>query len=199
MASTATLTTLTARAANLLMDVSAVIFASATIQEGIALALEEFNSVRAQEIIGTKTPTASNKIVSLSTLTGLLSVSKVWFPYTAATPEDPPNELRNWYLHWSAGVPELYLGDGALSPGGSDVARIFYTIPHTLNGLASAVTTTYPAIDDKLLVLGGAGYACMGRSIDLAETAASQAVSTPNYAAIGRQLLDQFRFLLHGE
>ncbi|MGH2359754.1 MAG: hypothetical protein ACRDGM_04320 [bacterium] len=170
MASSATLATLTTRAQNLLEDSGTSVFPSDTIQEGIRLALEEYNARatsigRAQSVIGTVTPSASNKEVSLSGLTGLLDVQKIWFPYTASAPEDPPNELRDWALHWDAGVPKLYLGDSALSPGGSDVARVFYTKPHTLNGLDSATSSTFPAVDDGLLVLGGAYYAALGMGV----------------------------------
>ena len=193
MASAATLTTLQGRVQNLVMDTGAGIFPTATIQEGVRLALEEYNAHRPQDIIGVRTPSSANKELSLSALTGLLDVRKVWFPYTSATPEDPPRELTDWMIHWDAGVPKLYLGDSAFSPGGADVARIFYVIPHTLNGLDSATTSTFPAIDDGLLVLGGAGYACIARGVDLSETAANMAVTTPNLAAIGEAFLSQFR------
>jgi len=189
MASSATLSTLTTRVQNLLNDTGATVFPSAMIQEGIRLALEEYNSRaisvgRAQSVIGTVTPSVSNKEVSLSALSGLLDVQKVWFPYTAASPEDPVNDLADWLVHWDAGVPKLYLGDSAPSPSGSQVARVFYTKPHTLNGLDAAASSTFPAPDDGLLVLGGAAYTSIGMGIiEGAEL----------WEQIGQRLLKQFR------
>lgn len=159
MPSSATLTTLRTRCQNLLIDTSVSLFPTATIDEGIAQALDEYNRYKPMRVVGTLTPPANDKLVSLSALTGLLDVTKVWFPYTASFSEDPPCELTDWYLEFDAGVPKIYLGDSAYTPDGVIVARAFYTKPHTLNGLAGASATTYPATDDGLIVQGAAGYA----------------------------------------
>lgn len=194
MASSATLTTLTDRVEQLLLDTLNVVFPAALVNEGIRLALGEYNLYRPQTLFNNVTPTSGTREVSLSTLTGLLDVLKVWFPYLST---DHPPKWVEWELWWDAGVPKVFL-DLATAPTGSQIARVYYTKLHTLNGLDSATATTYPELDDGMLILGGAGYSCLARSIDLAETAANMAVSTPNYAALAEAFLGQFRLLLGG-
>lgn len=189
MASSATLSTLTTRCQNLLNDTGAVIFASVLIQEGLRLALEEYNTVKAQDVVGTVTPASGDKLFSLSSLTGLLDVKSVWFPYRAANPEDPENYLTNWWLVFDAGVPKLNVGDDAPIPDATLVARIFYTKPHTLNGLDSATTSTFPAIDDGLLVRGACGHACL---------MVNTSTPVPEIYQIGLNLLKSFREQLGG-
>lgn len=193
MPSSATLTTLRDRVENLLLDTSNVVWATGILDEAIALALEEYSRARPLLAVGTVTPTASTREVSLSALTGLIGVVRVWWPYTAATPEYPPCWVT-WAVFWNAGTPTLFLN--GISPDGTKVARVFYSKLHTLNGLASAVATTYPASDDGMLVIGAAGYACLSRAVDAVETQPIVGFGTRNYADQGNELLKCFRSLL---
>lgn len=191
MPSTATLNTLTDRVEQLLLDTANAIFTTGLIAEALRLALEEYSRSRPLEVVGTVTPAVGTREVALTGLTGLLELTRVWFPYDASDPEYPP-EWVGWKTFWSGGTPTLFL-DVADDPDGSDVARVFYKKSHTLNGLDSATASTFAASDDGLLVLGGAGYSCLARGADLNETAANMAVSTPNYAALANLFLSQFR------
>lgn len=191
MPSTATLATLTDRAEQLLLDTTNAVFPALLINEGIRLALEEYSRARPLKAVGTLTVSSGGREQSMSGLSGLISVARVWFPYTASDPEDPP-EWVDFTLFDSSGTLTLYVG-GPDEPAVNDVIRVFYNKTHTLNGLDSANTTTFSAADDGLLVLGGAGYACLSRAADLNETASNMAVSTPNYAALANLLLTQFR------
>jgi hypothetical protein len=191
MASSLTLTTFKTNLLSFLMDSTNAVFPDATVTEAIRLALGEYSNVLPIIAAGTVTPSANAREVSISALTGLLSVIETWFPYTAASPEYPPNVIlsRVWDI---GGTPYLYL-DIADAADGTDVARVIYTKPHTLNGLDSASATTFPSSDDGLLLMGAAGHALISRSIDLAETTGVSAVSTPNYAAVGTRYLKTFR------
>ncbi len=197
--SSLTLTTLRTRIQNFLVDTGAATFPSDTVDAGIRLALQELSraacesgaTVRANDVIGTLTPTVNQREVSLSTLTGLIDVTRVWFPYESADPTERPNWV-DFEIWWNAGTPTLFL-DIAGVPDGVDVARIFYRKQHTLNALDSATATTFDAAIEDALLIGAAGHACLARSMDLNETAANMAVSTPNYAALGTRFLRQFR------
>src|SRR5438105_690697 len=95
MTSAATLTTLEARVKNLLAaSASATTWATANIDEGIRQALEEYSRARPQTVAGSITPAANTREFSIAALTGLLSVARVWFPYTSTSPEYPPNWIE---------------------------------------------------------------------------------------------------------
>lgn len=50
------------------------------IDRGIEKALRDYSQVNAQQAVGTVTLAADGREVSISTLTGLTRVVKVWFP-----------------------------------------------------------------------------------------------------------------------
>jgi hypothetical protein len=133
--------------------------------EAIRQALHEYSKVNPLQEVGTVTVSSSGREVSISALTGLLGVSRVWLPYTSGSPEHPPN-WRNFEF-WKDELV-LYFPDGD-EPAADEVARVFYTKMQTLQDLDSAASTSFPADDDTILVIGSAGYAATSRSIDLTE------------------------------
>ena len=197
MPSTATKTTIDARMKNILASAApATNWADANLEEGVRLAIEEYSRHRPLTAVGVLTPANLARELDVSSLTGLQSVTRVWFPYTAAAPEWPPNYIE--FDFWmNAGVPWIRLGEGQACTGAA-VARIFYTKVHTLNGLDAAAATTWPLLDDGLMVQGAAGYACLQRSVDLNETSGNMFVSTPNYGALAEIYLTEFRQALYG-
>jgi hypothetical protein len=199
MTSAATLATLEARVRNLLSgSVPALLarWALVNIDEGLRHALEEYSRTRPQLVAGTLTPAAAAREFSLSALTGLISVARVWFPYTAAAPEYPPNWVE-FMEYFDVGVPKVLM-KSATAPTGAQVARVFYHKLHTLNGLDAATASTFPASGDGLLCIGGAGYACLQRSTEVNETPGNMFVSTPNYGALAGIFLGEFRGILAG-
>lgn len=195
MPSSATLTTLRDRVEAFLYDSTNITWTTGTLDEAIKLALEEYSRAKPLQAIGTVTPSASTREVSVSSLTGLIEVLRVWFPYTSATPEYPP-EWVDWTTFWSAGTPTLFL-DVPSAPNGTDVARVWYTKLHTLNGLASETVTSYSAADDGLLIMGAAGYAALSRAGDAVETQPVALFGARNYEDLAKVLLVEFRRLIH--
>ncbi len=192
MASSATLATLRVRVAQLLYDVANAVFTTGVIDEGIRLALEEYSRAYPLRSVGTLAGVTTRE-PALASLTGLVSVWEVWFPYTAAAPEYPPRLVEFDVLDNAGTLTLLLFTDQA--PNGES-ARVFYNKAQTLNGLDGAAATTFEGVDDGLLVLGGAGYSCLSRSAVLTETATYMAISTPNYGALADIFLFQFRSLL---
>lgn len=190
MPSSATLSTLRDRVENLLLDTSNTVWATGILDEAISLALEEYSRARPLVAVGTVTPTADTREVSVSSLTGLVNVIRVWWPYTSSNPEYPPSWVT-WSVFWNGGTPTLFI-DGVV-PDGTLVARVFYEKLHTLNGLAGAGATTYPATDDGILVLGAAGYACLTRGTDVLELNNQIPFGTRNYAQLAGEFLAVFR------
>lgn len=202
MNSTATLSNLRTRTRALLVDAGALVWDDAALDAALRLALSEYTRasllpqarVRAHSALATLAPAVGERTLSLAALTGLIDVISVWFPYTASDPEYPARHIP-FELVWDHDEPVLYL-DTPQEPDGVDAARLVYRLAHTLDGLDAATETTFDATDEELIVLGAAGYACIERSVDLAETVGQQAVATPNLAAVGTRLLKLFRLKL---
>ena len=161
---TATLATLTDRVELMLGDITNVTFSTAEITEGIREALHRYSRKRPLEVITTLTLTATSREQSVATLTGLLDVSEVWLPYTAASPEEPPlrRAFELWFdqkiLYFPYGV------NGGYEPTAGEIARIFYTKLQTLSGLDSETVTTIPLDDETILAAGAAAYTILPRA-----------------------------------
>ena len=139
-------------------DSGNAVWATAELDRAFTKALREYNLVNPQQIAGTITVAAASREVSITTLTGLTRIVRVWHPYTAAAPEDPP-QWRQWEL-WGT---TLYILDGD-EPAVSDVVRVYYHKPHTVEDLDSGTTTTVTAIDEEVLVMGAGAYAALEKS-----------------------------------
>lgn len=201
-----------ARVRALLVDAApgAVWSDNTAIDEGLRHALEEYNRaslergavVRPREMIDTVTPEEDTREVSLMELTGLVDVARVWFPYDEAEPSLKPR-WTEFEVLWNAGAPSLLLLDRL--GDGTEVARVFYRVYHTLEDLDGETETTFNPGDDSVICQGAVGWACFARSVDIAETADVFAVATPNYAAIATRFLKYFhsiiapRMVAHGK
>lgn len=202
MASTLDLTTARTRVRDVLMDADALLWANGQLDQAARQALEEYSQAaldprtrpEPHAVIASMVPAAGRREQDLSELPGLLGVTQVWFPYTSASPEDPPRVIA-FRFYRDGTTPRLYL-EGPLLPDGVTTARVFYLKLHTLAGLDGASVSSFAPGDDNLIVMGAAGYACGMRAVNLNETASNMAVSTPNYAALGELLLSEFRAAL---
>jgi len=183
-----TLTILRDRAEQRLLDNSNAIFTTGLLEECVRLALHEYSGVSPQRVIGTITLGADGREVALSSLTGLLTVDRVWYDYDAADPDEPPQWRR--FEVWPGNI--LYL-PGATEPASGEVLRVYYTRLHTLNGLDSASVTTIPADHYSLLVEGAAGYAATSREVDLTELVAMSEDAVGQLRAWGESRLGWFR------
>ena len=163
------------------------------LDQALRQALQEYSHAIPDEAITTLTFTTAVREISVSTLARLLDIQRVWLPYTAADPEHPPNWRTDFEL-WPGSI--LYIADDP-KPAVNDVARIWFTRTHTLNGLDTASADTILTEHTEILVAGGAAYAAYARARALAETfgANDQAYRQVNSYAF--QHLNQFRALLN--
>src|SRR5512136_1471118 len=93
-----TLTALRDRVEQILADSGNAIWATGDIDEAIRQALHEYSKIRPLSAVTTVNVTTATHELSITTITGLIGVSRVWCPYTAASPEDPPNWVA--FEHW---------------------------------------------------------------------------------------------------
>jgi len=152
------------RLQTLLQDV-ATKWTTDDLDEAIRTTLEIYSDAQPRHAVGTVTFPAATRELSLSTLTGLRRVEQVWSPYVAATPTYPPNWRQ--FEVWPGSILYIDAGD---TPATNDVARIFYTAAHTINGLDSAAATTVPADDIPAIIHGAAAYAARSRAMELSES-----------------------------
>lgn len=177
-----------------LVDTGNAIWSTGLIDEGLRQALAEFSLVIPLHQITTLTLSSDTYELDISSVSGLLDVERLWLPYTAADPENPPNWIG--FDHWRDN-DILYFGEYEGQSG--DVARIFYTAVQTVEDLDSATSTTLTAPQESILVIGGAGFAASSRSLDLEEQVTLGARVAKEIAAWGEMRLQRFRSMLAAE
>jgi hypothetical protein len=163
-ASAETLSTLRDRVETTLQDATNARWATGDVDEAIEQAIEQYSRKLPQHAIGTIALAADGREISLSTLTGLVRVEKVWWDYDASTPGYPPNWRQ--FEVWPGSI--LYVDDPT-EPSNGDTVRVWYTKLHTLNGLNSETTTTFPQEDVGYLISGAAGLCAQMRAVELSE------------------------------
>jgi hypothetical protein len=168
-----TLTQLRDRVEAMLMDTANAIWDTDVIDEAIRQALDEYNQVFPLSVETVITLPGDSREIALNSLTGLLDVMEVWWPYDSAASETwPPNKIRGFRLWWDDAQPVLFLDlvDGS-QPQQDDEMRIWYTKPQTIQDLDSADSTTLQGDHQSALVKGAAGHAALFRTADLVEVA----------------------------
>jgi hypothetical protein len=157
-----------------LMDTGNAVWDTGTIDESIHQALDEYTQAWPLGKETVITLPGDGREVALSGLTDLVEVTQVWWPYDsdAASETWPPNKVRGWRLWWDDAQPVLFLDitDGS-QPQTNEEMRIWYVIPHTIQDLESASTTTIQDAHISKVVEGAAAKAALARSADLVETA----------------------------
>lgn len=149
-----------------LQDTGNNIWAEGDIDEALTQAIETYSQNKPQHKIGTLTVSTAGREHSLSTLTGIERVEKIWWDYDSNTPGYPPNWRQ--FEVWPGSI--LHIDDDE-EPAVDDVIRVWYTLKHTLNGLDGAGATTIPNESITTIVTGGAYYAALQRAVELSEQA----------------------------
>jgi hypothetical protein len=168
-------------------DTSNLIWSTGWVDEGIRQALHRWSERIPQHAITTLTAASDTRELDLSTISGLLSVVRVWTPYTAANPEEPPNwrPFEHWY------DPQLlYLPNYEIPSG--DVVRIFYTLGQTVEDLDSATATTIPDHELSTLIDGAAGFAAIERGLDITEQVTLGRATSKEIRDWGQAKIDRF-------
>lgn len=134
------------------------------VDEGIRTALQQYSRRHPDHGISTITLSAAGREISISTITDLIRVEKVWWDYDSSTPGYPP--VWRQFEVWPGSL--LYIDD-AEEPASGDNVRIWYSKRQTIEDLDSATATTFPAEDEDVMVTGGAYFCAHQRSMELAE------------------------------
>ena len=164
-ASTIQLAGLRRRVRSRLQDLDAGTWSNEDIDEAIRSALEQVTGVAPHHTIGTIALSTAGREISLSSLTGLLRVEKVWWDYDSNDPSYPPN-FRQFEV-WPGSI--LYIDDRQ-EPSNGDTVRIWYTVSHTIDGLDGETASTIPKDAEGTLVTGACHCAAQMRLAELTET-----------------------------
>lgn len=150
-----TLTELIDRVEIELRDTTNQVWSTDDLTAAIRRALHELSHFLPRRIPTTLSTTEGERSYSLATLTDLVAVYDIIYPYDADDPTWPPPRPR-----WRSDTDDQFtlLIDDA-PEAGTDNILIRYTALHTIEGLDSADTTTLDAQEEELLVIGAASVA----------------------------------------
>ncbi len=163
-------------------------WSTAEVDRAIRRALFRYSEVRPQEAIATL-DAASSREYALTTLSGLIDVQRVWWPYDSDDPTYPPQWVE--FELWDDRTV-LFL-KAAVCPAAGDLPlRVFYTKAHTLNGLDSATASTYFVEDEELLVIGATAYAAIQRSRYVVDAVNPTSETPGQWRTWGRDRLKEF-------
>jgi hypothetical protein len=183
------------RVEQLLLDTANLIYPAALIDEALRLALDQYNLVNPLGAETVITLPAAGREIALDSLTGLLYVTEVWWPYdsTASAETWPPNQVQGFRLWWDDARPVLFLDipDGP-QPQLDDELRLWYAKRQTIADLDSAAITSLRADHESLIVLGAAGHAAMSRAADLVEISGTDLYQVGVLATWGKVKLREF-------
>jgi len=153
-----TLTELIAQVELELKDTGNARWSDAELTAHIRRAMRAYNRVDPLRLAAVLPTSAGEREYSLASLTGLMEVTDLWYPWDEDNPTYPPPRPQ-WSL---IGDGVLYLEVEAPPAGdGADDLRLFYTAPHAIQGLDGASATTLDAQGEQLVILGATAYAAM--------------------------------------
>lgn len=163
-----TLAQLEARTAARLVDGANAVFSTATIDEGLRSALHDYTNAAPLTAETVITLPGAGREIALASISGLIHVTDVWWPYSTTSEEVwPPNRVRGFQLQWDDAQPLLVLTNlVGEQPQADDELRLWYTKPHTIQNLDSGAVTTIPLHHESALITGAAGYAALAENID---------------------------------
>lgn len=184
------------RVEEMLMDTGNAIWTEDVIDEGLRLALDQYNLVKPLHMETVITLPGDGREIALNAVTGLLNVLDVWWPYDSDAADEtwPPNRVRGWRLWWDDNWPVLFLEitEGA-QPQLDDELRLWYAKQQTIENLDAADSTTLRDDHESIIVLGGAGHAAMSRTVDLIETAGTDLYQVGLLGTWGQRKLREFQ------
>ena len=183
----------------MLMDTGNAIWDEDTIDVAIDDAMAEYSLVSHLHMETVITLPGDGREIALASLSGLLNVIDVWWPYDSDASSEtwPPNRVRGWRLWWDDAQPLLILEvkEGS-QPKTDEEVRIWYTKLHTIQDLNSADSTTIPQHHERIIEIGAAGHAAMSRAVDLIETANTDLYQVGILGTYGQRKLREFRSML---
>lgn len=145
---------------DMLQDRAGTSWEEEELDSALSLALADVSQRVPLSLSGDVILDGGGREVPLASLTGLLWVEEVWWPYEGGSypPNVVPFETRN-------GTVYLYT---VVEPAPGDMVHVLYAGEHTIEGLEGALETTVPGEWLSMLVTGAAGYAALAKAVSMA-------------------------------
>jgi len=173
----------------LLGDPAGARYTNATLDEALSQALEEFSVTVPNLIIEEFTVVTAGREQLITTVPSFLNVLQVVYPYNGTATEQT---LLDAFYAWHDGeYLALYIGGPAV-PAAGEVIQIYYTIPHTVENLNSAVATTINPAHDGLLSQGASAFSALLRAAQMVETPGKRLEDTTNLQKWGQEQRSHF-------
>lgn len=180
----------------MLQDTGNAIWDTDVIDEGLRLALDQYNLVKPLNMETVIELPGDGREIALSGVSGLIYVLDVWWPYDSVAADEtwPPNRVRGWRLWWDDQQAVLFLeiAEGGQPQTGEEI-RLWYSKRQTVQDLDAAATTTLRGDHESILVLGGAGHAAMSRTVDLIEIVGTDLYQVGLIGTWGQRKLREFQ------
>jgi hypothetical protein len=153
---------LVARARADLRDGGGEIWSDAEIAAHLRRALHEYSMVAPATATATLEAVEGQRVYSLATLSGLLHVMDVWYPYNPTAPQHPPHRPPWTMLPGN----RLYLQVDRIVAGEGALIAVHHARSHTLQGLDGALITTPDGYGQEVVVWGATAHAAMQMARD---------------------------------
>ena len=189
-----TLAQLETRVAARLVDAANAVFALTTIDEALRSALSDYSTVLPLASETYITCPAAGREIALDSLTGLIAVLDVWWPFDPDTEVWPPNRVAGFRVYWDDARPVLLLASKTSNqPQANDNLRLWYTRPHTISSLDNAAVTTVFANHESMLVTGAAAYCAASQNINQIGTVRIDPSEVPALRAFAAARMAEWR------
>ena len=194
-----TLAQLEIRVAARLVDSGNAVYSLATLDEALRTVLSEYSAALPLASETYLTLPGAGREIALDSLTGLIAVLDVWWPFDPDSEAWPPNRVAGFRVWWDDAQPVLLLASQAGSqPQAGDNLRLWYTKPHTLQDLDGGDVTTIFPNHESALVTGAAGYAAASNNLDQIGTVRVDPAEVPALNQWAAQRLAEWRAFLAG-
>jgi len=191
---TTDLDTIIDRVEALLTDSGNADWSTAELTQAIRLALSELSTLLPARAVTTIDAVDGQYEYSLSSITGLVCVTEVWYPYLSTDDSYKLPHAVKWRMLDDV---TLFL-DVDDDPDAQYKIRLFYDQVQTLEGLDGATATTLNNAEKSVLVLGAAGYAALAKGRDLMNEVTIGSDVPQGYMDWGKARLSEFGQRVYG-
>jgi len=183
------LTELEDRIEALLDDSGNSVWSTSEIDQAIRLALADLSVFCPARAVTTMDAVDEQYEYNLASISGLIAVVEVWYPYLASDDSYKRPHPVQWRM---LDETTLYLDIDEAADAAYDI-RIFYDKVQTLAGLDGAASTTLNEYEKSALVLGAAGYAALAWARSQQGQVTVGATTAEQIAAWGKARLGEFQ------
>lgn len=147
-------------------DREAVRYDDDMIDSALRAVLKQYSETYPDLRNGTVTVAAATREQSVVSMTRLMDVAEVNYPYVATAVT--LDRYTHWYFYWKDVIPYLYF-DGDKVPAVSEVIRLVYYSSHTIEDLDGATATTVKLLHEHNLALGASASVILQKVLEMAQ------------------------------